>query len=719
MSQNVEAENHILHDAFDETDTQERSQKHDFPVTSYRFSDDTTPNVTEVFKHEPKNVLFVFSLLALIGIIFPFFAFCCDFLMDGPLTKAKDSLNLIFSLMWSLCFGIFALLLTLKIAPKAAGSGVPEIKAILGGALIPQFLSKRIFFVKSVGLLAATAAGLFVGREGPFIHLAACMANQLLSTPFYKKYGKNFNERTAILTSAVAAGVTCTFGSPIGGLLFSIEITMSVFLVSALWRGFFTCTLSYITIKAMHQLGVMEILIFSKQIPSVFSWSLIFFVIEGLLCGLISVIFVKSVGFLISHSNSLRRTRRSWIVRIVLLCTVVLILNILTYYWPTLGVSDRAAIHMFTSNKEDEIPTKLLFGYSSLKIFFTCLTFALPVPAGVFGPIFAAGAAFGRLFGSALSWSGVLDVAPYAVAGAASLAGGVTRTLSVSVIVFELTGDLSLMLPVLCSVVSSYAVVSLLSQSVYDEVLQVKMLPFIPRITKEQGMLKASDVMMKVDSFALSLGSPTLLELLICRILSPVPFIVVVDEYATMKFIGICKASVIDEYLCEVFDSSVNIGILDSQENILEDGNVVVRKPVCKISPSQWLAQVSVLEDPEANVFDKLNSVLSDLVEHVAIESWITKSCDPSKLKIDRSPLTIDEYMSLPRILSIISFLSISHLQVLDDNHRLMGLVTKEMIAFSVANASDERIFSCSLPQIPVSTLKQSLLEKFSDAREV
>lgn len=67
------------------------------------------------------------------------------------------------------------------------------------------------------------ASGLSVGKEGPSVHVACCIG-YLVSTNFFKKYQKSQGKMREIVTAASAAGVAVAFGSPIGGVLFSIEV---------------------------------------------------------------------------------------------------------------------------------------------------------------------------------------------------------------------------------------------------------------------------------------------------------------------------------------------------------------------------------------------------------------------------------------------------------------------------------------------------------------
>jgi len=103
----------------------------------------------------------------------------------------------------------------------AAGSGIPEIKTILSGFHIPGFLSFRVLFVKAFGAVFAVSTGMTLGKEGPFVHVSACVGN--LVAQWFPKYRDNGRKYREILSASVAAGLSVAFGAPIGGVLFSYE----------------------------------------------------------------------------------------------------------------------------------------------------------------------------------------------------------------------------------------------------------------------------------------------------------------------------------------------------------------------------------------------------------------------------------------------------------------------------------------------------------------
>lgn len=84
------------------------------------------------------------------------------------------------------------------------------------------FLGFWTLVIKSIGLPLAIASGLSVGKEGPSVHYAVCTGNVI--SRLFDKYKRNAAKTREILSACAAAGVAVAFGSPIGGVLFSLEV---------------------------------------------------------------------------------------------------------------------------------------------------------------------------------------------------------------------------------------------------------------------------------------------------------------------------------------------------------------------------------------------------------------------------------------------------------------------------------------------------------------
>lgn len=124
-----------------------------------------------------------------------------------------------------------AAVLVKSFAPYAAGSGISEIKCIIAGFVMKGFLGAWTLLIKSIALPLAIASGLSVGKEGPSVHFAVCTGNVI--SRMFAKYKRNASKTREILTASAAAGVAVAFGSPIGGVLFSLEVSPAYLLIHA------------------------------------------------------------------------------------------------------------------------------------------------------------------------------------------------------------------------------------------------------------------------------------------------------------------------------------------------------------------------------------------------------------------------------------------------------------------------------------------------------
>jgi chloride channel 6 len=154
------------------------------------------------------------------------------------------SLFLVFAAL-NMSLALLSAFLCLKLAPEAVGSGIPEVKAFLNGVRVKRFSSLRLFVVKIVATILSVSSGLFLGPEGPLVHIGAILGasctklsnilfrivptrwlanSRLLS--FLVMDLSHFStdaERRDLVSIGAGAGFAAAFGAPIGGLLFSME----------------------------------------------------------------------------------------------------------------------------------------------------------------------------------------------------------------------------------------------------------------------------------------------------------------------------------------------------------------------------------------------------------------------------------------------------------------------------------------------------------------
>ncbi|XP_071145783.1 chloride channel protein 2-like [Mytilus edulis] len=478
--------------------------------------------------------------LALLGVLMALLSFAMDYIIE-KCQSAKMWLytELAFSLplqyfawiSYTILFILFATGFTHLVSPQAVGSGIPEMKTILRGVVLKEFLTFKTLVAKVVGLCASLGSTLTLGKEGPFVHIASIVATLLGKLSSFKGVYQNESRRTEMLAAACAVGVAGTFAAPIGGVLFSIEVTATYFAVRNYWRGFFAAVCGAITFRLLaiwfqHEETITAL--FKTNLRTEYPFDaleLLAYSFIGVICGFAGALFILLHRKIILFTRKRRRlTNFLQKNRFIYPGMVAFVISSLTFP-PGFGqffagmLTNKQAINELFSNitwtigQADDLEDEKILShwihpdtnvYVTLVLFiimhflFGAICNTLPIPAGVFVPVFMVGAGFGRLIGEAMAaWfplglaaAGLVHkIVPggYAITGAASLAGSVTRTISTSVIVFELTGQISHVLPVVVSVLIANAVSNKLQPSFFDSIIRLKKLPYLPDIVSAKG----------------------------------------------------------------------------------------------------------------------------------------------------------------------------------------------------------------------------------------
>jgi len=382
----------------------------------------------------------------------------------------KNIINL-FMYTFIACLATFiAAYLVREFAPYSAGSGIPEVKTILGGFVIKKFLGIRTLIMKCIGLSLSVGAGLSVGKEGPLVHVGCCVGN--LCSRLFSKFNNNSARLREALSAASAAGVSVAFGAPIGGVLFSLEEVSYYFPMKTLWRSFLSALTGALTLQLMNPFRSGKVVLFQVAYTRIWHiFELPVYILLGVIGGLYGAFFIKM------NMKVVKLRKFSWLKKYPIqeVFVVTLITSIVSYGFLFLRVSMTQLIsNLFRECselesdfgglcKKTQIKSTIFMLLIALilKIIMTIFTFGIRVPAGIFVPSLAVGALIGRIVGILMQlWQeshpdlwifsscnpDVQCVTPgvYAFIGAAAALGGVTRmTVSTTVIMFELTGSLS------------------------------------------------------------------------------------------------------------------------------------------------------------------------------------------------------------------------------------------------------------------------------------
>ncbi|EFA80346.1 chloride channel protein [Heterostelium album PN500] len=448
------------------------------------------------------------------------------------------------------------------ISPYAVGSGIPEMKSILSGINLSRVLGWKTLLSKLIGMIAATAAGLTIGRTGPFMHASAIVAHQMMELKIFSNIKKNQIVKYQMFICALASGVVANFGAPIGGLLFAIEITATNCIFGNLWKGFLCATTTtiifYLTRPLVGSYAFSVYTVDSKDLPSKYSLiDISLFIAIGIVCGLIGALFVFLYEKIVRFRLRYPLLKQS---RIGLVVTIAILSSAITYAsGPLARIPFSAAMKQFIAHPDQE-PVPYLFPagktdpfwngvynllvYIGCKLFLTAFNITIPIPGGAITPFIVTGAAIGRLLGKIFLHYKISEVSVvgFAVIASAGLVSGTTRALSPAIFVLELTGQLSLLMPVLICSITSSAVGNFFNKPLFDTALKIQGLPFLSSFRSEKVYSMTAKQIMQTNINYLAMSS-TVKEIKEYLEKFKYTYIPVVDTKDHMVLIGMAERS--------------------------------------------------------------------------------------------------------------------------------------------------------------------------------
>ncbi|OBA20855.1 hypothetical protein METBIDRAFT_11469 [Metschnikowia bicuspidata var. bicuspidata NRRL YB-4993] len=439
-------------------------------------------------------------------------AFCCWVAPDAEGSCTDWSMWLRFAVLRYFVYLVFlalflavAALLVKVYAPFAAGSGISEIKCIVSGFVMNGFLGWATLAIKSLALPLAIALGLSLGKEGPSVHYAVSVGNSV--SGLFRRYRESASMSREFLTAGAAAGVAVAFGSPMGGVLFSMEEISSVFQLPTLWKSYVCSFIAVATLAAFNPFRTGQLVLFEVTYDT--SWhffELPFYALLGVFGGLYGI----TVSKLNKRVTGFRKTYLAdYAVREVV--TLAVFTAMFCYFNEYLKVDMTEAMQMLFSeclsnstnalcdpkSSKSKLIASLLFA-TVARLFLTVVTYGCKVPAGIFVPSMAAGATFGRAIGilvehlnnkfeNLLFFASCPEEGPcvipgtYALIGAGAALSGITHlTVTVAVIMFELTGAVKYIIPTMVAVTITKLINDKWGQGgISDQMIVFNGLPFI------------------------------------------------------------------------------------------------------------------------------------------------------------------------------------------------------------------------------------------------
>ncbi len=366
--------------------------------------------------------------------------------------------------------GLLVVFLVKNFAPEAKGHGVPEV---MDAIYYNQGIIRPIVgVIKSIASALSIGSGGSVGREGPMIQIGASFGStlgQVLRVSIW--------QRIALVAAGAGGGIAAAFNTPIGGILFAIEIVMHE--ISN--RTLVPVALATITATYVSRLffGSYPSFVIPALQTNYFhtnsAWVLVAYIGLGLLMGAVSALYIKSIYW--AEDFFEKRLKVSYYVRHVSAMAIVgvmmyLAMKFFGHYFIE-GVGYSTIQDVLAGNLT---VVYLLVLLSVMKLVAVSVTLGSGASGGIFSPGLFMGATLGGAYGIIMNMIfPSLGISPpaFAVAGMAGVIGGATgAAMTAIVMIFEMTLDFTVVMPMAITVAISYGIRRYFSAStIYTEKL--------------------------------------------------------------------------------------------------------------------------------------------------------------------------------------------------------------------------------------------------------
>jgi CIC family chloride channel protein len=338
-------------------------------------------------------------------------------------------------------------------AHEAKGHGVPEVMEAV--ALREGRIRTRLIVVKTLASAISIGTGGSVGREGPIVQIGSAIGSTLGQLLHVSGPGL----RTLVACGA-AAGIAATFNAPMAGIIFSLEVILPEFAASQ----FIPIAVSSVMATAIsrHYLGNYPAFVIPTYALVSYA-ELVFYLFLGVLSGIVAYAFIRS---LFTMEDLWDRWKMPLYVKAMIGgalvgCIGIFIPNIFSVGYETI-----------TQVLLEQTFAGVLVMFLAAKILATSITIASGGSGGIFAPSLFMGATLGGAFGHVVhSFFPQITATPgaYALVGMGAVVAGTTRgPIAAIMIIFEMSGDYHIILPLMFSCAIGLVVSALLSpESIY------------------------------------------------------------------------------------------------------------------------------------------------------------------------------------------------------------------------------------------------------------
>lgn len=365
----------------------------------------------------------------------------------------------IFPVMFTMLGAVISVAITHRYAPEAGGSGIPHLEAVLHR--LRKLEWKRVLPVKFFGGLLAIGSGLALGREGPTVQMGGAIGDAIshwLKVPP--------RERLTLISAGAGAGLAAAFNAPLSGLVFVLEEVRRDFQPIVFGAAFVAAAIADIIAR----IGSGQFPVFAVPnyaIPPL--TSLPVFALLGIAAGLLGVLYNRN---LLNVIKVYARIPARFVLPVAALTGGVI--GLVGWFSPLLIGSGHT---LAESALKGDLLLSAIPLFFLIRFFLNAISYGSGAPGGIFAPLLGMGALIGLGIGQTahiVAPEVVPIPAVFAVVGMAAYFTAIVRApLTGIMLIVEMTGNYSQMLPLLISCFCAYAVAEFLKDlPIYEALLE-------------------------------------------------------------------------------------------------------------------------------------------------------------------------------------------------------------------------------------------------------
>ena len=350
--------------------------------------------------------------------------------------------------------------LVTRAASEARGHGVPEVMEAVnrrGGRI-----RTRVASVKAIASALTISSGGSAGREGPIVQIGSALGSTLA-----RSFRMSDRRRSTFVAAGAAAGIAAIFNAPLAGVFFALEVILRSFTA----RGFSTVVISAVAANAVWRVLVGDESVLTAEVHQLIHPSeLVLYAVLGIVAAVVAVGFVRLLYLVEDRFDALPVLAD---LRPAIGAVMVGILGAISIdlLGSGLGGIDKALA--------GEFAFRFLLFLIVAKMLATALTLGSGGSGGIFSPSLFIGALLGSAYGEIVNQLFPDSTAPagaYAVVGmAAVFAAAAQAPMSSIFIVFEMTNDFGLIMPLMAAcAAATVAYTAIKKDSIYEVKLRRK-----------------------------------------------------------------------------------------------------------------------------------------------------------------------------------------------------------------------------------------------------